>query len=126
MSLLRRPPCREVYPVDLFYFHSPLLERPTKMNEGFGGDPLTALPVIETQGSDVSAYIPTNVGFGLFCSPNVSLLPLGHFRHGVIFTKDGQIFSEAELFFPGVHPAINVGLLSLMLVPLPRRKVYFP
>ncbi|KAI0299146.1 P-loop containing nucleoside triphosphate hydrolase protein [Russula brevipes] len=86
--LLRRPPGREAYPGDVFYLHSRLLERAAKMNDDFGGGSLTALPIIETQGGDVSAYIPTNV----------------------ISITDGQIFLEAELFFRGVRPAINVGL----------------
>ena len=86
--LLRRPPGREAYPGDVFYLHSRLLERAAKMSTKFGGGSLTALPVIETQGGDVSAYIPTNV----------------------ISITDGQIFLEAELFFKGVRPAINVGL----------------
>eukprot|EP00158_Paraphelidium_tribonemae_P003920 Partr_v1_DN26465_c0_g1_i2_m23721 putative Produces ATP from ADP in the presence of a proton gradient across the membrane (By similarity) len=86
--LLRRPPGREAYPGDVFYLHSRLLERAAKMSDKFGGGSLTALPVIETQGGDVSAYIPTNV----------------------ISITDGQIFLEAELFFKGVRPAINVGL----------------
>jgi F-type H+-transporting ATPase subunit alpha len=86
--LLRRPPGREAYPGDVFYLHSRLLERAAKMNENFGGGSLTALPVIETQAGDVSAYIPTNV----------------------ISITDGQIFLETELFFKGIRPAINVGL----------------
>lgn len=86
--LLRRPPGREAYPGDVFYLHSRLLERAAKMHESHGGGSLTALPVIETQGGDVSAYIPTNV----------------------ISITDGQIFLEAELFFKGIRPAINVGL----------------
>jgi len=86
--LLRRPPGREAYPGDVFYLHSRLLERAAKMNDAHGGGSLTALPIIETQGGDVSAYIPTNV----------------------ISITDGQIFLEAELFFKGVRPAINVGL----------------
>jgi len=86
--LLRRPPGREAYPGDVFYLHSRLLERAAKMNDKFGGGSLTALPIIETQGGDVSAYIPTNV----------------------ISITDGQIFLEAELFFRGIRPAINVGL----------------
>ncbi|OJI97866.1 hypothetical protein ASPVEDRAFT_37317 [Aspergillus versicolor CBS 583.65] len=86
--LLRRPPGREAYPGDVFYLHSRLLERAAKMNEKHGGGSLTALPVIETQGGDVSAYIPTNV----------------------ISITDGQIFLEAELFYKGIRPAINVGL----------------
>lgn len=86
--LLRRPPGREAYPGDVFYLHSRLLERAAKMNRSLGGGSLTALPIIETQGGDVSAYIPTNV----------------------ISITDGQIFLEAELFFKGVRPAINVGL----------------
>jgi len=86
--LLRRPPGREAYPGDVFYLHSRLLERAAKMNKSLGGGSLTALPVIETQGGDVSAYIPTNV----------------------ISITDGQIFLESELFYKGVRPAINVGL----------------
>lgn len=86
--LLRRPPGREAYPGDVFYLHSRLLERAAKMNETHGGGSLTALPVIETQAGDVSAYIPTNV----------------------ISITDGQIFLETELFYKGVRPAINVGL----------------
>jgi|UniRef100_A0AC34G1S0 F-type H+-transporting ATPase subunit alpha len=86
--LLRRPPGREAYPGDVFYLHSRLLERAAKMNETHGGGSLTALPIIETQAGDVSAYIPTNV----------------------ISITDGQIFLETELFYKGVRPAINVGL----------------
>ncbi|KAI1802768.1 P-loop containing nucleoside triphosphate hydrolase protein [Daldinia bambusicola] len=86
--LLRRPPGREAYPGDVFYLHSRLLERAAKMNNKHGGGSMTALPIIETQGGDVSAYIPTNV----------------------ISITDGQIFLEAELFYKGVRPAINVGL----------------
>ncbi|GIZ40561.1 hypothetical protein CKM354_000389500 [Cercospora kikuchii] len=86
--LLRRPPGREAYPGDVFYLHSRLLERAAKMNKNFGEGSLTALPVIETQGGDVSAYIPTNV----------------------ISITDGQIFLESELFYKGIRPAINVGL----------------
>jgi F-type H+-transporting ATPase subunit alpha len=86
--LLRRPPGREAYPGDVFYLHSRLLERAAKMNEHHGGGSLTALPVIETQAGDVSAYIPTNV----------------------ISITDGQIFLETELFYRGIRPAINVGL----------------
>ncbi|XP_044738415.1 ATP synthase subunit alpha, mitochondrial [Chrysoperla carnea] len=86
--LLRRPPGREAYPGDVFYLHSRLLERAAKMSEANGGGSLTALPVIETQAGDVSAYIPTNV----------------------ISITDGQIFLETELFYKGIRPAINVGL----------------
>jgi F-type H+/Na+-transporting ATPase subunit alpha len=86
--LLRRPPGREAYPGDVFYLHSRLLERAVKLNDDLGGGSLTALPVIETQAGDVSAYIPTNV----------------------ISITDGQIFLEAKLFFSGVRPAINVGI----------------
>src|SRR3954462_14775893 len=86
--LLRRPPGREAYPGDVFYLHSRLLERAAKMNDAMGGGSLTALPVIETQAGDVSAYIPTNV----------------------ISITDGQIFLETDLFYQGVRPAINVGL----------------
>src|SRR3954469_1011728 len=86
--LLRRPPGREAYPGDVFYLHSRLLKRAAKMNEANGGGSLTALPVIETQAGDVSAYIPTNV----------------------ISITDGQIFLETELFYQGIRPAINVGL----------------
>ncbi|HXI09727.1 MAG TPA: F0F1 ATP synthase subunit alpha, partial [Thermodesulfobacteriota bacterium] len=86
--LLRRPPGREAYPGDVFYLHSRLLERAAKLSDALGGGSLTALPIIETQASDVSAYIPTNV----------------------ISTTDGQIFLETDLFYSGVRPAINVGL----------------
>jgi F-type H+-transporting ATPase subunit alpha len=86
--LLRRPPGREAYPGDVFYLHSRLLERAAKMSDEFGAGSLTALPIIETQAGDVSAYIPTNV----------------------ISITDGQIFLETELFFKGIRPAVNVGL----------------
>merc|ERR1719198_1461361 len=86
--LLQRPPGREAYPGDVFYLHSQLLERAAKMHDSRGGGSLTALPVIETQAGDVSAYIPTNV----------------------ISITDGQIFLETELFHKGTRPAINVGL----------------
>jgi len=86
--LLRRPPGREAYPGDVFYLHSRLLERAAKMNDSQGGGSLTALPIIETQAGDVSAYIPTNV----------------------ISITDGQIFLETGLFYQGIRPAINVGL----------------
>ncbi len=86
--LLRRPPGREAYPGDIFYNHSRLLERASKLNDELGAGSLTALPIIETQAGDVSAYIPTNV----------------------ISITDGQIFLEPSLFFAGVRPAINVGL----------------
>jgi F-type H+-transporting ATPase subunit alpha len=86
--LLRRPPGREAYPGDVFYLHSRLLERAAKMSDEMGAGSLTALPVIETQAGDVSAYIPTNV----------------------ISITDGQIFLETELFYKGIRPAINVGL----------------
>jgi F-type H+-transporting ATPase subunit alpha len=85
--LLRRPPGREAYPGDVFYLHSRLLERAAKMNASKGGGSLTALPIIETQAGDLSAYIPTNV----------------------ISITDGQIFLESDLFHQGVRPAINVG-----------------
>ena len=85
--LLRRPPGREAYPGDVFYLHSRLLERAAKLNTEFGGGSLTALPIIETQAGDLSAYIPTNV----------------------ISITDGQIFLESDLFHQGVRPAINVG-----------------
>ncbi|MEJ2054374.1 MAG: F0F1 ATP synthase subunit alpha, partial [Calditrichaceae bacterium] len=85
--LLRRPPGREAYPGDVFYLHSRLLERAAKLNDDLGGGSLTALPIIETQAGDVSAYIPTNV----------------------ISITDGQIFLESGLFYSGVRPAINVG-----------------
>lgn len=89
MSLiLRRPPGREAYPGDVFYLHSRLLERAAKLNNFYGGGSLTALPVIETQAGDVSAYIPTNV----------------------ISITDGQIFLESDLFYKGTKPAINIGL----------------
>jgi F-type H+-transporting ATPase subunit alpha len=86
--LLRRPPGREAFPGDIFYLHSRLLERAAKMRDDLGGGSLTALPIIETQAGDVSAYIPTNV----------------------ISITDGQIYLESELFYSGVRPAINVGL----------------
>jgi F-type H+-transporting ATPase subunit alpha len=86
--LLRRPPGREAYPGDVFYLHSRLLERACKLNDRRGGGSLTALPIIETQAGDISAYIPTNV----------------------ISITDGQIFLEADLFYAGVRPAMNVGL----------------
>ena len=86
--LLRRPPGREAYPGDVFYLHSRLLERSAKLNDAHGGGSLTALPIIETQAGDVSAYIPTNV----------------------ISITDGQIFLETELFFQGIRPAVNTGL----------------
>ena len=86
--LLRRPPGREAYPGDVFYLHSRLLERAAKMNKDYGSGSLTALPVIETQANDVSAYIPTNV----------------------ISITDGQIFLETDLFYRGIRPAVNVGI----------------
>jgi F-type H+-transporting ATPase subunit alpha len=86
--LLRRPPGREAYPGDVFYLHSRLLERAAKLNDANGGGSLTALPIIETQAGDVSAYIPTNV----------------------ISITDGQIFLETQLFNQGIRPAVNVGL----------------
>jgi F-type H+-transporting ATPase subunit alpha len=86
--LLRRPPGREAYPGDVFYLHSRLLERSAKLNEDHGAGSMTALPIVETQANDVSAYIPTNV----------------------ISITDGQIFLESDLFFQGVRPAVNVGL----------------
>jgi len=86
--LLRRPPGREAFPGDVFYIHSRLLERAAKMSDDQGGGSLTALPIIETQAGDLTAYIPTNV----------------------ISITDGQIFLETDLFFAGIRPAINVGL----------------
>jgi F-type H+-transporting ATPase subunit alpha len=86
--LLRRPPGREAYPGDVFYLHSRLLERAAKLSDDLGGGSLTALPIVETQAGDVSAYIPTNV----------------------ISITDGQIYLEADLFYAGVRPAINVGI----------------
>ncbi len=86
--LLRRPPGREAYPGDIFYVHSRLLERAARLNKDFGGGSLTALPIIETQAGDVSAYIPTNV----------------------ISITDGQIYLESDLFYQGIRPALNVGL----------------
>ena len=86
--LLKRPPGREAYPGDVFYLHSRLLERSAKLSDANGGGSLTALPIIETQAGDVSAYIPTNV----------------------ISITDGQIFLETELFNQGIRPAVNVGL----------------
>jgi F-type H+/Na+-transporting ATPase subunit alpha len=86
--LLRRPPGREAYPGDVFYLHSRLLERAAKMNDAYKAGSLTALPIVETQANDVSAYIPTNV----------------------ISITDGQIFLETDLFYQGIRPAVNVGL----------------
>ena len=86
--LLRRPPGREAYPGDVFYLHSRLLERAAKLSDDHGGGSLTALPIVETQAGDVSAYIPTNV----------------------ISITDGQIFLETDLFYKGIRPAVNVGL----------------
>ena len=86
--VLRRPPGREAYPGDVFYLHSRLLERASKLSDDQGGGSLTALPIIETQGGDVSAYIPTNV----------------------ISITDGQIYLEPDLFYSGVRPAVNVGI----------------
>jgi F-type H+-transporting ATPase subunit alpha len=86
--LLRRPPGREAYPGDVFYLHSRLLERACRRDEAFGGGSITALPIIETQAGDVSAYIPTNV----------------------ISITDGQIYLESDLFYQGIRPALNVGL----------------
>jgi F-type H+-transporting ATPase subunit alpha len=86
--LLRRPPGREAFPGDVFYLHSRLLERACKLSDELGGGSLTALPIIETQAGDVSAYIPTNV----------------------ISITDGQIFLEAKLFYSGIRPAVNVGI----------------
>ena len=86
--LLRRPPGREAYPGDVFYLHSRLLERAAKLNKDFGGGSLTALPIIETQAGDVSAYVPTNV----------------------ISITDGQIYLETDLFYQGIRPALNVGI----------------
>ena len=86
--LLKRPPGREAYPGDIFYLHSRLLERAARLNENYGGGSLTALPIIETQAGDISAYIPTNV----------------------ISITDGQIFLETDLFYQGIRPAINTGL----------------
>jgi proton translocating ATP synthase F1 alpha subunit len=86
--LLRRPPGREAYPGDVFYLHSRLLERAAKMSDNYKGGSLTALPIVETQAGDVSAYIPTNV----------------------ISITDGQIFLEAEFFYKGIRPALNAGL----------------
>jgi F-type H+-transporting ATPase subunit alpha len=86
--LLRRPPGREAYPGDVFYLHSRLLERSARLEESYGAGSLTALPIIETQANDISAYVPTNV----------------------ISITDGQIFLEADLFNAGIRPAINVGL----------------
>jgi F-type H+-transporting ATPase subunit alpha len=86
--LLRRPPGREAYPGDVFYLHSRLLERACRKNKEYGGGSITALPIIETQAGDVSAYIPTNV----------------------ISITDGQIFLETDLFYKGIRPAVNVGL----------------
>jgi F-type H+-transporting ATPase subunit alpha len=86
--LLRRPPGREAFPGDIFYLHSRLLERAAKMHPDYGGGSLTALPIVETQAGDVSAYIPTNV----------------------ISITDGQIYLESDLFYAGIRPALNVGI----------------
>lgn len=86
--LLRRPPGREAYPGDVFYLHSRLLERAAKLNDDLGGGSITALPFVETQAGDISAYVPTNV----------------------ISITDGQIFLQSDLFFSGIRPAINAGL----------------
>ena len=86
--LLRRPPGREAYPGDVFYLHSRLLERSARLSDDIGGGSMTALPIVETQAGDVSAYIPTNI----------------------ISITDGQIFLESDLFFAGQRPAVNVGL----------------
>ena len=93
--LLKRSPGREAYPGDVFYLHSRLLERACRLTKEYGGGSMTALPIIETQAGDVSAYIPTNV----------------------ISITDGQIFLESDLFFSGMRPAVNVGLsVSLSLI----------
>ena len=89
--LLRRPPGREAYPGDVFYLHSRLLERAAKLSDAKGAGSITALPFIETQAGDISAYIPTNV----------------------ISITDGQIFLQSDLFFSGVRPAINAGLICI-------------
>merc|ERR1712065_106387 len=94
--LLRRPPGREAYPGDVFYLHSRLLERAAKMSDKLGGGSLTALPIIETQAGDVSAYIPTNV----------------------ISITDGQVFLETELFYQGQRPAVSVGLSGSLKLEL--------
>src|SRR5205807_3436438 len=86
--LLRRPPGREAYPGDVFYLHSRLLERCAKLSDELGGGSLTGLPIVETKGNDVSAYIPTNV----------------------ISITDGQIYLEGDLFYAGIRPALNVGI----------------
>ena len=96
--LLRRPPGREAYPGDVFYLHSRLLERAAELATEYGGGSLTALPIIETQAGDVSAYIPTNV----------------------ISITDGQIFLESDLFYAGIRPALNVGLSSAASAAPPR------
>ena len=98
--LLRRPPGREAYPGDVFYLHSRLLERAAKLNDAIGAGSITALPFIETQAGDVSAYIPTNV----------------------ISITDGQIFLQSDLFFSGVRPAINAVYLYHVLVDLHKLK----
>jgi F-type H+-transporting ATPase subunit alpha len=98
--LLRRPPGREAYPGDVFYLHSRLLERAAKLNEDNGSGSLTALPIIETQANDVSAYIPTNV----------------------ISITDGQIFLETDLFYQGIRPAVNVGLSVSRVGSAPRSR----
>jgi len=99
--LLRRPPGREAYPGDVFYLHSRLLERAARLNDNAGGGSLTALPIIETQANDISAYIPTNV----------------------ISITDGQIYLEPGLFYAGQRPAVNIGLsVSRVVVRLKSRQ----
>merc|ERR1719387_2403051 len=98
--LLRRPPGREAFPGDVFYLHSRLLERAAKISDALGAGSMTALPVIETQAGDVSAYIPTNV----------------------ISITDGQIFLESDLFHRGIRPAINVGLFVSRVGSAAQRK----
>ena len=98
--LLRRPPGREAYPGDVFYLHSRLLERSAKLSDELGGGSITALPIIETQAGDVSAYIPTNV----------------------ISITDGQIFLESELFFSGQRPAVNAGISVSRVGAAPRSR----
>ena len=98
--LLRRPPGREAYPGDIFYLHSRLLERAAKMSDALGAGSLTALPIVETQAGDVTAYIPTNV----------------------ISITDGQIFLESDLFYAGQRPAINPGISVSRVAGTPRSR----
>jgi len=117
--LLRRPPGREAYPGDVFYLHSRLLERAAKMNDKFGGGSLTALPIIETQGGDVSAYIPTNVGLLSFFEFNISSASFRSFL-SLTVRSSWKLSSSSVVSVP---PSTSV-FPSLVSVLLPKRKVY--